>query len=122
MKFRTTGKAIKEGFPGVVSAGYCSLQSLLRFENPVAYTSGTYGWNYDVYDLDGIALCTGYRSMPGPTATKIKEYEDKAKEIMKDFTWDNSDEIKEKMNVLVKEFRQEQYEMLFGKPVDIRSV
>ena len=30
-------------------------------EDAAAYTSGTYGWNADIYDVNGVALVTGYR-------------------------------------------------------------
>jgi hypothetical protein len=33
-------------------------------ERPVAYSAGTYGWNFDVYEVGGVAICTGYRGMP----------------------------------------------------------
>lgn len=58
------------------------MQSLLSNESPVAYTSGHYGWNFDVYDIDGIAIATGYRGMPSKNSNAsyklIREYEDKS--------------------------------------------
>jgi hypothetical protein len=82
MKYQTTAKAVKEGYPKVIRAGYCSLQNLLRNEAPVAYCKGVYGWNFDVYDIDGTAICTGYRGMPSNESKEdynlIHEYDNKA--------------------------------------------
>lgn len=83
MKYKTTRKAIVTGTPSacLVSAGYCDLQSLLMYHSPVAYTAGVYGWNFDVYDVHGLTICTGYRGMPGRRAKNIAEYEEKARRI-----------------------------------------
>lgn len=82
MKYLTTAKAIKEGYYKIIAVGYCDLQSLLSHENPVAYTRGCYGWNFDVYDINGVALVTGYRGMPSKnsnaTYALIDEYEKKS--------------------------------------------
>lgn len=84
MKFKTTAKALRDGCLRIVSAGYCDLQYLLRTKEPIAYTSGVYGWNFDVYEIDGLTICTGYRGMVGRRANNIHEYEQKAKKI-----WNN---------------------------------
>ena len=62
MKYVTTKKAVISQYGDrIISVPYCALQSLLRFEDAQAYTSGTYGWGADVYDVNGVALVTGYR-------------------------------------------------------------
>lgn len=67
-KYRTTAKAIRDamraGVP-TVALGYCELQRLLSCADPEAYTAGVYGWNFDVYRLGGLTICTGYRGMIG---------------------------------------------------------
>ena len=67
-KYRTTAKAIRDamraGTP-TVAMGYCELQRLLGCADPEAYTAGVYGWNFDVYRLGGLTICTGYRGMIG---------------------------------------------------------
>lgn len=65
MKFKTTAAAIRDGYPKIIATGYCTLQHLLSWESPRAYTSGVYGWNFDVYECGNTAICTGYRGMPG---------------------------------------------------------
>lgn len=86
MKFKTTRKAIVNGSTKLVCAGYCDLQTLLRNHSPIAYTSGVYGWNFDVYEVNGLTICTGYRGMPGRRANNIGEYERKARAIMDEYT------------------------------------
>lgn len=82
MKYRTTAKAVKAGYHKIIRAGYCELQGLLSYKSPVAYSAGVYGWNFDVYDIDGVAICTGYRGMPSKNSIAsyklIREYEAKA--------------------------------------------
>lgn len=97
MKYKTTAKAIKENYYSIISVGYCDLQSLLSYENPVAYTAGYYGWNFDLYDIDGIAIVTGYRTMPQKNSNAnyelIREYEVKSQ-----------GKNEEEKNKLIKEF------------------
>ena len=82
MKYKTTAKEIKQGYHKIIAVGYCDLQSLLSYKNPVACSQGVYGWNFDVYDIDGVAIATGYRGMPDKnskaTYELIREYEGKS--------------------------------------------
>lgn len=79
MKYKTTAKDLKAGYHYIIEAGYCDLQSLLNYERPIAYSSGIYGWNFDVYDINGVAIVTGYRGMPSKNSKAdyklIREYE-----------------------------------------------
>ena len=97
MKFKTTAKEMKSGYYMIISVGYCDLQNLLNYKTPVAYSAGTYGWNFDVYDIDGVAIVTGYRSMPSQHSKAryefIREYDDKAQ-----------NKTKEERDLLIKEF------------------
>ena len=87
MKFKTTRKAIVNGSSNIVSGGYCDLSTLLRYHSPVAYTSGVYGWNFDVYEIHGLTICTGYRGMPGRRANNVRKYEQAAREAMNRLGW-----------------------------------
>ena len=97
MKYKTTAKKLKEGYYHIISVGYCELQYLLYYKSPVAYNAGVYGWNFDVYDINGVAIVTGYRSMPNKHAKcdyhLAREYDDKAK-----------DKTKEERDILIDEF------------------
>lgn len=104
MKVKTTRKAIVNGSYNVKCAGYCDLQNLLRNHSAVAYTAGVYGWNFDVYEVYGVTICTGYRNMPGARLEGIREYEEKAAAI---WSWENKTQFEEKQKQvenLLKEF------------------
>ena len=120
MKFKTTSKKIKENYPQnyILSVGYCDLQFLLKYETPRAYTSGVYGWNYDLYEIEGIAICTGYRSQPKGKNFDydlVKKYENKARKVFEtrkkdNETWTQFDNKKRKaINKLLKQFLKEVY-------------
>lgn len=87
MKFKTTRKAVVNGSSNIVSVGYCDLQTLLRYHSPIAYTCGVYGWNFDVYEIHGLTICTGYRGMPGRTASNIRKYEQAARDALERLDW-----------------------------------
>lgn len=88
MKYRTTIKEIRENACNPRSVGYCDLQHLLTNHSPNAYTCGVYGWNFDVYEIYGVTICTGYRGMVGPRCEGIAEYEKKAAKIL---SWENKE-------------------------------
>lgn len=103
MKFRTTRKAVKENFAKIISVGYCSLQRLLTFETPIAYTRGVYGWNADIYAFGNVAIVTGYRPFGDNVNYDLcKEYEEKAKSL-RDLGRPYADR-KAEAEALVKEF------------------
>lgn len=87
MKIKATRKSIVETSTRVVSAGYCDLQNLLSNHSPIAYNAGVYGWNFDAYEIDDLTICTGYRNMPGKRANNIREYDERAREIL---SWENT--------------------------------
>ena len=103
MKYKTTAKAIRKNAYNPRSAGYCDLQYLLRNHSANAYTCGVYGWNFDVYDVYGVTICTGYRGTIGPRCEGIGEYDKKAQDIFHDekLTYD---EAREKIENLLHEF------------------
>lgn len=105
MKYKTTRKAIVAGTPAnnLVCAGYCDLSNLLWGHEPIAYTCGVYGWNFDVYEVYGKTICTGYRGMPGRKANNEAAYEEKARAISDnyDLKWE---ERRDRIESLLKEF------------------
>lgn len=103
MKAKTTRKAIVNGSYNIRCAGYCDLSTLLYNHSPIAYTCGVYGWNFDVYEVYGITICTGYRGMPGAKLKGISEYEKKAREIMDDYSRPY-EERQEQVEKLLQEF------------------
>ena len=103
MKYRTTAKAIRNGGGNVISIGYCDAWHLLSNHNAIAYTCGIYGWNFDVYEINDITICTGYRGMPGRTANNVREYEQKARKIYEDWNTPH-EERKQAIEKLLDEF------------------
>jgi hypothetical protein len=95
MAFQTTEKAIRSSSTRTVSAGYCELQFLLRHHSPIAYTRGVYGWNFDVYKIDGLTICTGYRRMIGRRANNAAEYNERARAIWENWKRDYDDRVAE---------------------------
>lgn len=121
MKFKVTRKEIKENYR-CVSVGYCDLQYLLRYLSPIAYNSGVYGWNFDVYTFEqystNIAICTGYRGMPGKnlykTGISCQEWNQKAQDIISKYQWTEHEKVKEELEKLLKEFLALIEEKLFN--------
>ena len=103
MKIKTTRKAIVASSENLISAGYCDLSTLLRNHSPIAYTSGVYGWNFDVYEVYGLTICTGYRGMPGRRANNIREYESRARAIFDESGGSWADK-RERVESLLREF------------------
>ena len=82
MKTKVTLREVKNGYNTILSIDYCGLQTLLNYKSPFAYNCGMYGWNCDFYDVDGVCLCTGYRTVGvRPDYKLIKSYEEKAEKL-----------------------------------------
>lgn len=103
MKYKTTRKAVVNGSANIIRAGYCSLQTLLSNHEPVAYTCGAYGWNFDVYEVYGVTICTGYRGMPGRSAYGAILYEEQAQKVAGDL-YKSYDERREEIEELLMSF------------------
>nr|DAN77055.1 MAG TPA: hypothetical protein [Caudoviricetes sp.] len=115
MKFRTTRTAVKENGGIILNVKYCGLQSLLRFKEPQAYTSGIYGWNADIYNIDGVTIVTGYRPFGNyHNGDLVAEYEAKAHNIATDYQidWETR---KNDVNKLLDEFVNKVYKLATAK-------
>lgn len=90
MKFKTTKKVIMANYGKVIKVGYCNLQYLLNYESPIAYTSGINGWNADIYDFGGVAICTGYNPFGNicPNWELLEKYEQEAEKICHDYSYE----------------------------------
>lgn len=47
----------------MVALGYCQCQEVLNlfaYDYKVGYNSGVYGWNYNLYRINGVDIITGY--------------------------------------------------------------
>lgn len=107
MKFKTTKKAIKEGYHKIISVGYCEIQHLLKGNNPVAYSTRAEGWTCDYYDIDGVCICEGYSPIASKNTKKlsydvIRDYEVEARDISSNYgSWEDT---KQALNALLKDF------------------
>ena len=103
MKYKTTKKAVMDGYSKVICLGYCSIQNLLWHKSPVAYTCGTYGWNADIYDFGNIAICTGYRPFGNvrPDYGIVEKYEAMASDARHYMDYDDA---KMKLDNLFRDF------------------
>lgn len=110
-KYRTTKKEMKESYDKIICASYCSLQSLLSFQEPFAYSTRAEGWACDYYDVDGILISTGYAPLDKKGRTKstydiCKKYDNEAYKILRDYSL-SYEERKEKVNNLLMEYIEE---------------
>jgi hypothetical protein len=98
MKFKVSKRDVKEDYYYIIGTGYCTLQTLLRLENPISYSSGTYGWRCDYYQVPGynnIIISTGYSSLNSKNINidyyDMAKYEAKAQKIVDKY---NKQELK----------------------------
>ena len=108
MKFKTTKKQITNFYNTIIKTGYCSISYLLHYQEPNAYTSGTYGWNTDIYFINNIAISTGYRPFGNisPNYDLVDKYEKQARDIVLDYTL-SYEHRKELVNALLNDFINE---------------
>ena len=111
-KVKATKSEMKENYY-IISAGYCSIQNLLRYENPIAYSSGIYGWSCDYYDIDNVVISTGYSPINSKRTNlsyeTIKAYEEKASHIINEtkFKWETKKrKVKELLSKMIKESKE----------------
>lgn len=112
-KANVTRKWVRDNYY-CCSVGYCDLQNLLRYQSASYYTCGVYGWNMDVYTFGDYAITTGYRGMidnvPKDYHSLIREYDDKARELLKSQWEKPHDVLKAEVNNLLKEFLQKVFD------------
>lgn len=110
-KYRTTKKEMKESYDKIICASYCSIQNLLRFQEPFAYSTRAEGWACDYYDVDGILISTGYAPLDKKGRTKstydiCRKYDEAAEKIIYDYSL-SYEEQKEKVNNLLMKYIEE---------------
>ncbi len=109
-KYRTAKKAMKESYDKIICVGYCNLQSLLRFQEPFAYSIRAEGWACDYYDIDGVLISTGYAPIDSrrtkSTYDICRKYNDAALKICNDYSL-SYEEQREKVNNLLMEYIKE---------------
>lgn len=105
IRMKTTRKQIADNHY-CIAVGYCQLQHLLTYASSPYYTAGVYGWNFDAYTFKykgcNVAICTGYRSMPGIHLDYDieKDFDNRAQNILAD----NEGNKRERLDALIQEF------------------
>jgi hypothetical protein len=108
MQFKTTQKAIMNGYSNVIGIPYCALQNLLSCESEIAYTARAEGWRADIYDFGNTAIATGYAPFGNirPGYDICRKYEHAAEKVCcnHDLSWA---ERKADLQTLIREFIEE---------------
>lgn len=107
MKYKTTQKEVKNGYYHTICVPYCNLQTLLSYENPVAYTTRPEGWGADIYEVNSnCCIVTGYAPFGRYHANyeTCKKWELKACKKISEVKWENR---KKSLNLLVQKFANE---------------
>lgn len=107
MKTKTTKKATEKRYDVIISVGYCNLQRLLQSKTPKSYTFSALGWDADIYDINGIAIVTGYRPFGNikPDYDTCRKYEVKAEKLR--YSDIEIEKRKQQLNELIAEFIKE---------------
>ena len=109
MKFKTTQKAIRANYNKIICVPYCGLQTLLNYENPVAYIVRREGWAADIYDMGGgVAIVTGYAPFGNirPSYELCERYETQAEKIRYNYSlaWEEQrDALRELQRAFIEE-------------------
>lgn len=111
MKIKVSKKQIKENYTNIISVSYCDLQTLLKFEDAIYYSSGVYGWSCDYYEIDrNTIISTGYNTLDSTIKFDydiIRKYEEKARKInwRQDYKTVKAEHTK-LLNQLIKEIKK----------------
>lgn len=84
---KLTRKDVTNMYGGYVfRCGYCDLHYIMNGVERTGYNSGIYGWNWDCFTVNGVAITTGYRNMVGKAIPFeiIEKYTKIARDYMKD--------------------------------------
>lgn len=108
MKYKTTKKAMLNGYTYTIVVPYCTLQNLLAYEVVAAYTARREGWAADIYDFGDTAIITGYAPFGGikPDYETTQKYEQKAEQIRSYYNYDYK-KCKRRLRELISEFIEE---------------
>lgn len=108
MKVKVSKKQIESAYFYKICVGYCDLDYLLRYRDPEYVTSGTYGWNADIFKINlNTVIITGYRPFGNiRNYDLVKKYNEKARKIVFDNSL-NFETQKKKVERLLQKFIDE---------------
>ena len=106
MTKQTTKETVRASYHNIIKIAEGELHNLLYEEQPIAQIVDGIGWTADVYEIDGVAIVTGYKPIGNrPADELLQRYEATAKEIRN--LWLPHVETKELLHTLVVEFVHE---------------
>jgi len=107
-KFKTTKKEMKNRYDQIV--GISDAQYLLKYEEPIAYSTRVEGWACDYYDIDGILISVGYAPLDSRKTkcnySLVHGYDEQARDIINDYD-KSSEQQREEVTRLLKQFVEE---------------
>ena len=110
MKFKVTKKEIRNNYDRIISIGYCNAQWLLKYEEPIAYSTRSEGWACDYYDVDGVLISTGYAPLTARNTHSnydiVRRYNEQAEKIACNCSLSH-EERKTQINALLKKYIKE---------------
>ena len=79
----------------MVALGYCQAQTALDLfgtDYKIGYNAGVYGWNYDLYRINGVDIVTGYnvpyyKHSNKDIKNKLIEFENKIRKVERGLTF-----------------------------------
>lgn len=83
-----------------LSSGQCqTILSMFASDYKIGYNEGVYGWNYDLYEINGVDIVAGYRIPYKSSENKeVKKaliaLENKVREMAGAEAWNNFDQLK----------------------------
>lgn len=105
MKYKTTKREVNAGYTTRICVGYCYLQTLLSYEEPVSYTERPEGWGADIYAFGETAIVTGYDPFGNVHADYdlCMKYDKEARKIRRNYEL-SFEEQNEGLQVLIRRF------------------
>ena len=106
MTKQTTKETVRASYHNIIKIAEGELHNLLYEEQPISQIADGIGWTADVYEVDGVAIVTGYKPFGDqPSKELVEKYEATAKEIRN--LWLPHVETKELLHALAVEFVHE---------------
>lgn len=104
MKIPMTVKELRHSERELRCCGANDMQHLLKYHDPVGYNAGSLGWNFDVYYVYGLHICTGYRRTPGEDLKETGTFEEKARLLHEKYRFVDEEADRCETEALLREF------------------
>lgn len=108
MNYKTTKKAVMNGYQTIIYTGYCDLQHLLQYSNVESHTERAEGWGADIYHIsNNTCIVTGYAPFGNIRADyeTCRKYDDMAREIITPLI--DFEDAKSRIDAIINQFVEE---------------